>query len=155
MLANSMPMTPAPTVAAVECQLSPCHAQALGNGAGGHDDGGSGVGFRGGCNGVAAKGTGVEEAGLAVDDRDVGVGEERVDACAELGDDLVLAGQHLGEVEVVAQVVETEEFGFLQRLNQFGIAGVALRRDAALVEASATHVGLFEDYHLQPLLGSV
>ena len=94
-------------------------------------------------------GVGIDEVGLAPDEGDAGLGEQRGDTRDELGHDLVFALQDGLEVDAVLRLRH-------QRVAiEVGVVGKALRGDAAHVEARATQFALLDDHDLEAVLGSI
>ena len=94
---------------------------------------------------------GLHETAEAADDFDVTLLEQRADAHVELGDDLVLVGEHRGDVE--GELLRADEAMLLAVdgvLIDFGGVEQGLGGDAADVEAGAAEgVVLLHEGHLE------
>ena len=100
---------------------------------------------------------GLHKSAEAADDLDVALLEQGADAHVELGDDLVLVGEHRGDVE--GDLLGPDEAMLLAvqgLLVDFGGVEEGLGRDAADVEAGATEgIVLFYEGHLEAELGGL
>ena len=100
---------------------------------------------------------GLHKSAEAADDLDVALLEQGTDAHVELGDDLVLVREHLGDVEGdFLSADETVLLAVQGLLVDFGGMQEGLGRDAADVEAGATErIVFFYEGHLEAELGGL
>ena len=96
---------------------------------------------------------GVNKTGLTANQCNIGMREQRLYTPTKGGKHLVLALDHLLEVEVVGQVAQSKDIAFLKRLHNLSIAGKRLGGYATFIQTGAANMYRLEDDHLQAALG--